>query len=99
PGHQADQRAGRRAGAVGPHARGRHPVHLRGTSADVAANDDYHDKDAYLVTLGAGVNEVDVRLTWPDGDIDMDAMAFVAEMVDNDIAGGAGAFIGTMADE
>ncbi len=75
------------------------PVHLRGTSADVAANDDYHDKDSYLVTLGAGVNEVDVRLTWPDGDIDRDAMAFVAEMVDNDIAGGAGAFIGTMADE
>ncbi|HEY8145765.1 MAG TPA: hypothetical protein VIG06_23950, partial [Kofleriaceae bacterium] len=75
------------------------PVHLRGTSADVAANDDYHDKDAYLVTLAAGVNEVDVRLTWPDGDIDMDAMAFVAEMVDNDIAGAAGAFIGTMADE
>lgn len=75
------------------------PVHLRGTSADVVANDDYHDKDSYLVTLGEGINEVDVRLVWPDGDIDMDAMAFVADMVDNDLAGGGGAFIGTMNDE
>jgi len=75
------------------------PVHLRGTSADVVANDDYHDKDAYLVTAGAGVNEVDIRLTWPDGDIDMDTMAFIADMPDNDIAGGGGAFIGTNGDE
>ncbi len=73
------------------------PAHLRGTTADVAANDEYHDKDAYQLAVGEGVNEVDVRLTWPDGDIDMDALAFVAEMVDADLGGGT--IIGTNEDE
>lgn len=75
-------------------------VHIVGTSADVAANDSYHDKDTYLVTNGTDANEIDVRLTWPDGDVDMDMMAFVpeAEMLQN-IASGGGTFINTNADE
>lgn len=72
-------------------------AHVRGTSADVAANDDYHDKDAYLLALGEGVTEVDVRLTWPDGDIDMDVLTFLADNVDADLGGGT--LIGTMEDE
>ena len=73
------------------------PVLVRGTSADVTANDDYHDKDAYLLALGEGVNEIDVRLTWPNGDIDMDVLTFLADNVDGDLGGGT--LIGTMEDE
>ncbi len=75
-------------------------VHIRGTTADVVANDDYHDKDTFALTNGDDANEVDVHLTWPDGDIDMDTMAFVADSdMPEDLANGGGAFIDNNADE
>jgi hypothetical protein len=55
------------------------PVHLAGNSADVAADGDgYRDRDTYQVAVGAGVTEIDVRLSWPDGDVDMDSFVFAS---------------------
>lgn len=76
------------------------PVHLHGTSADIAANDDYHDKDAYALTIGEGVNELDVRVTWADGtDVDMDALAFIAGMPEAELTGGNVAFASSTPDD
>jgi hypothetical protein len=73
-------------------------VHIVGTSARVTANDDYHDKDTYLVTNG-DANEIDVRLTWPDGDVDMDLLAFIADSeMPNNLADGS-TFVDTAEDE
>jgi hypothetical protein len=78
---------------------GADPLHIVGTSARVTANDDYHDKDTYLVTNGDTANEWDVRLTWPDGDIDMDLLAFIAETtMPRNLADGS-TFVNTMDDE
>ncbi len=76
------------------------PVHVHGTSGDVTANDDYHDKDAYAMTIGEGVNELDIRLTWADGtDADLDALAFIAGMPEQEITGGNVAFGSTTPDD
>jgi len=62
-----------------PADEGEAPVHLRGTSGDVgSAGDDYLDRDTYLVEAGATTAELEVRLTWPDGDVDLDALLFPA---------------------
>jgi hypothetical protein len=76
------------------------PVHIRGTTADIAANDDYHDKDTFALANGDDANEWDVHLTWPDGDIDMDTMAFPADTdMPDDLGNAGGAFIDNNADE
>ena len=60
-------------------------VHIAGSSADVEAEDSYLDRDTYLVTTDAQVNELDIRLSWPDGDADLDLMAFLEDAVDIDL--------------
>lgn len=76
------------------------PVHIHGTSGDVTANDDYHDKDAYAMAIGEGINELDVRVTWADGtDADLDALAFIARMPEQELTGGNVAFGSTTPDD
>jgi hypothetical protein len=76
-------------------------IHLRGDSAAVTSPDDYVDRDSFLVTSGADVNEIDIRLTWPDGDVDMDVLVMIPteENPVEEISGGGGTIIGTTADE
>lgn len=74
-------------------------VHLAGVSADVSPRQDYFDRDTFLVATGPGVNEIDVRLSWPDGDIDMDQMVFAEGMPEVEMSRFAGVLIGTNSDE
>lgn len=63
-------------------------VHLAGKSGDVTADgDSYLDRDTFLLGTDTDVNEVTVRLTWPDGDVDMDTYAFEEDTADPPIGG------------
>ena len=74
--------------------------HIRGVSAEVGSDgDDYLDRDTYLVTAGAATNELEIRLTWPDGDVDLDLFLFAAGDPDSDVSGGLGTTIGEQRDE
>ena len=74
--------------------------HLRGVSADVGSDgDDYLDRDSYLVTAGAATTELEVRLAWPDGDVDLDVFLFAAGDPGSDVSGGLGTTIGEQRDE
>ena len=55
-------------------------VHLvRGDSAAVeSAGDSYRDRDTYLFTTGPATSELEVRLAWPDGLVDLDINLFAA---------------------
>lgn len=76
------------------------PVHLHGTSARIAENDSYADKDAYALTVGEGINELDIRLSWAaDTGADLDALAFLATMPEAELTGGNAAFGSTMPDD
>jgi hypothetical protein len=76
------------------------PVHVHGVSADLTANDDYHDKDTYAMAIGEGVNELDIRVTWADGtDADLDALAFIAGMPEQELTAGNVAFGSTTPDD
>jgi len=76
------------------------PVHLTGIAGRRTGADSYRDRDTFEVTMGEGVNEIDFRVTWPDEAMaDLDALAFVAGMPDQDVSGGGAAFGGTTLDE
>lgn len=76
------------------------PVHLTGTAGRRTGADSYRDRDTFEVALGEGVNEIDFRVTWPDDAMaDLDALAFVAGMPEQDITGTGAAFGGTTLDE
>lgn len=54
------------------------PARFDGTLAtpNGGALDEYLDKDTFVFTTGAGVNELDVKVTWPDADADLDFFLF-----------------------
>ena len=54
------------------------PVRFDGSLAtpNGGALDEYLDKDTFVFTTGAGVNEIDVKVTWPDADSDLDFFLF-----------------------
>ena len=76
------------------------PVHLRGTSGDVlSAGDSYLDRDAFAIATGADVGELEVRVAWPDGDVDLDVYLFAAGEPGEDHSVGLGNSIGGNGDE
>jgi len=54
------------------------PARFDGTLAtpNGGALDEYLDKDTFVFSTGAGVNELDVKVTWPDADSDLDFFLF-----------------------
>ena len=50
---------------------------IQGTSADVDAPDDFHDRDTYAVTTGA-IDTLTVRVDWNAPTVDLDLLVFTA---------------------
>jgi len=64
---------------------------VRGESAPVeSAGDSYLDRDTYLVTTGATASELEVRVSWPDGVVDLDVNLFAAGDPENSFSGDLG---------
>jgi hypothetical protein len=75
-------------------------VAITGESASVAsAGDDYRDRDTYLIQTGPLVNQLDVRLEWPDATTDLDFMLFPVPTTDAARELGAGTRTGLVAPE
>ena len=54
------------------------PVRITGTSANVDAADDFHDRDTYEITTGATVDTLAVRVDWSAPAVDLDVLVFPA---------------------
>ncbi len=75
-------------------------AHLRGTSGDVvSAGDSYLDRDAFAIATGPDVGELEIRVAWPDGDVDLDVYLFAAGEPGSDHSVGLGNSIGGQDDE
>ncbi len=75
-------------------------VGFGGVSAAVESDgDSYLDRDAYLVRTGPQTNELEVRLNWPNGDVDLDAYLFAAGDPASDYSVGLGATVDKVDDE
>jgi hypothetical protein len=61
--------------------------------------DSYLDRDSYLIRTGPETNELEVRLNWPNGDVDLDAYLFAAGDPSTDYSVGLGATVGEVDDE
>jgi len=57
-------------------------VRMTGTSANEDADDDYMDRDAYLVRTAAGTTELTLRLRWADEHTDLNYLVFPADQTD-----------------
>jgi hypothetical protein len=65
------------------------PAHIAGSSANVNPADSYMDRDTYLFSTGAGVNEMSIRLNWSATTVDFDYLVMpVPTTTVNDFAGG-----------
>ncbi len=75
-------------------------AHLRGQSdAIVSAGDSYLDRDTYVITTGATTSELEVRVSWPDGMVDLDVNLFAAGAPENSFSGDLGKESGPDRDE
>lgn len=54
------------------------PVRISGASANVNADDDYMDRDTFLVQTGPATSELTLRLDWADHGVDLDYVVFPA---------------------
>jgi hypothetical protein len=52
------------------------PDGIHGVAGSIGLGDQYLDRDTYAITTGGATNELAVRLHWPDGTLDMDAIVF-----------------------
>jgi len=76
------------------------PVGVQGVSAAVGSDDDsYLDRDTFLMRTGPDTNEVEVRLSWQSGDVDLDVYLFGAGDPENDYSIGLGAKVNKIEDE
>lgn len=76
------------------------PVHLRGTSGDGSSDgDSYLDRDAFEIATGPDVGELEIRVSWPEGDVDLDVYLFAAGDPSDDYSVGLGTSIGGDDDE
>lgn len=55
------------------------PVRISGSSANVNADDDYMDRDTFLVQTGATTSELTLRLDWSETGVDLDYVVFPAD--------------------
>ena len=75
-------------------------VGLGGASAALASDgDSYLDRDTYLLRTGPATSELEVRLNWPNGDVDLDAYLFAAGDPASDYSVGLGATVNKVDDE
>jgi hypothetical protein len=76
------------------------PVALAGVSAALESDgDSYLDRDTYLVRSGPTTNELEVRLRWPNGDVDLDVYLFEAGDPLSDYSVGLGTTVDKVDDE
>lgn len=76
------------------------PVALTGLSAALESDgDSYLDRDTYHLRTGVTTNEVQVRLRWPNGDVDLDVYLFAAGDPASDYSVGLGATVDKVEDE
>lgn len=54
------------------------PIRITGTSANEDAEDDYMDRDTYLIQTGAATSELTLRLDWADPQNNLDYFVFPA---------------------
>jgi len=54
------------------------PIRIAGSSANEDAEDDYMDRDTYLVRTGAMTNELTLRLNWADAQTNLDYIVLPA---------------------
>ena len=52
------------------------PARISGSSANVMGTDEYMDRDTFQLTTDAMTNEIALRINWPAGSTDMDAILF-----------------------
>jgi len=64
-----------------------------------SAGDSYLDRDAYEIETGPDTSELELRLAWEDGDVDLDVYLFEAGDPGNDYSVGLGTSIGGSGDE
>jgi hypothetical protein len=62
---------------------GSNPVRITGSSADEDAEDDYMDRDTYLVRTGPATHEITLRLGWADEHTDLNYVVFPADQTDH----------------
>ena len=75
-------------------------VGFGGVSAALDSDgDSYLDRDAYLLRTGPDTDELEVRLTWPNADVDLDVYLFAAGDPASDYSVGLGAKVGKVNDE
>jgi hypothetical protein len=73
---------------------------VRGESAAIeSAGDSYLDRDTYLITTGAAASELEVRVSWPDGIVDLDVNLFAAGAPENSFSDDLGKSSGPDRDE
>jgi len=58
------------------------PVRIAGSSADEDAEDDYMDRDTYLVRTGPATDELTLRLDWADEHTDLNYVVMPADQAD-----------------
>jgi hypothetical protein len=58
------------------------PVRITGASANVDADDDYMDRDTYVVRTGPATTELTLRLNWGSSAVDLDYLVFPADRTD-----------------
>lgn len=76
------------------------PLRISGQSGLVSsAGDSYLDRDSYLLATAADTTEVELRLTWPDGDVDLDVYVFAAGDPSDNYSVGQGVTVGETDDE
>ena len=51
---------------------------ITGVSANVTNTDDYFDRDSFNIAVGAGTNQLDIRINWTGTAADFDAFLFPA---------------------
>lgn len=76
------------------------PVSVQGWSAALESDgDSYLDRDTYLIRSGPAANELEVRLSWPNGDVDLDVYLFAKDDPLVDYSVGLGATVDRVNDE
>lgn len=55
------------------------PIRITGSSANEDAEDDYMDRDTYLVRTAATTKELTLRLAWADAGTNLDVLVFPAD--------------------
>jgi len=58
------------------------PIRITGSSANGDAEDDYMDRDTYLIRTGATTNELTLRLDWADAHADLNYLVFPADQTE-----------------